>query len=188
MRIISGLFKGKKFLEPKNKKTRPLKDLTKESLFNIINHSKHIKFNLESSNILDLFSGVGSFGIECLSRKVKNVTFIENYRDVLPILKKNLKSLKLINNYRIIEQDIYRDNIFSNINEKFNIIFLDPPYKDKNLDKLLDKITNEKILIRNGVVILHRHKNEQDIYPKNYKIIENKKYGISKIIILIELN
>ena len=61
MRIISGIFKGKKILDPKDIKTRPLKDLTKESIFNIINHSNKFKINLASSNILDLFSGVGSF-------------------------------------------------------------------------------------------------------------------------------
>ena len=90
MRIISGTFRGKKILEPKDIRTRPLMDLTKESIFNIINHSKKFKIDLENSNILDLFSGVGSFGIECLSRGVKKVTFIENYNGVLPILKKNL--------------------------------------------------------------------------------------------------
>ena len=66
MRIISGLFKGKKILEPRDIRTRPLKDLTKESIFNIIKHSKKFKIDLKNSNILDLFSGVGSFGIECL--------------------------------------------------------------------------------------------------------------------------
>ena len=79
MRIISGSFKGKKILEPKNKKTRPLKDLTKESIFNIINHSNKFKIDFSNSYILDLFSGVGSFGIECLSRGVEKVIFIENY-------------------------------------------------------------------------------------------------------------
>ena len=87
MRIISGSFKGKKILQPKDIKTRPLKDLTKESIFNIINHSNKFKINLANSNILDLFSGVGSFGIECLSRGAKYVTFVENYYGVLPILK-----------------------------------------------------------------------------------------------------
>ena len=67
MRIISGSFKGRKIFEPKDLKTRPLKDLTKESIFNIINHSNKFEINLESSKVLDLFSGVGSFGIECLS-------------------------------------------------------------------------------------------------------------------------
>ena len=85
MRIISGSFRGKKILEPKDIKTRPLKDLTKESIFNIINHSNKFKIKLEDTNILDLFSGVGSFGIECLSRGVKKVIFVENYSGVLPI-------------------------------------------------------------------------------------------------------
>ncbi len=92
MRIISGSFRGKKILEPKDTQTRPLKDLTKESIFNILNHSNKFKINLESSNILDLFSGVGSFGIECLSRGAKQVVFAEKYIAVLPILKKNLQS------------------------------------------------------------------------------------------------
>mgnify|MGYP001214054837 CR=1 FL=1 len=78
MRVISGSLKGKKILEPKDIKTRPLKDLTKESIFNIILHSNKFKIDLKKSNILDLFSGVGSFGLECLSRGAKNVIFIEN--------------------------------------------------------------------------------------------------------------
>ena len=75
MRIISGIFKGKKILEPLNIKTRPLKDLTKESIFNILKHSNKFRVNLEGAIVLDLFSGVGSFGIECLSRKAKKVFF-----------------------------------------------------------------------------------------------------------------
>ena len=74
MRIISGIFKGKKILIPKDNKTRPLKDLTKESIFNIINHSSKFKINLNNSKVLDLFSGVGSFGIECLSRGAKETS------------------------------------------------------------------------------------------------------------------
>ncbi len=86
MRIISGNFKGKKILLPRDKLTRPLKDLTKESIFNILKHSKLLNVELENSNILDLFSGVGSFGLECLSRGARNVTFLESYTEVLNIL------------------------------------------------------------------------------------------------------
>ena len=71
MRIISGLFKSKKILGPKDIRTRPLKDLTKESIFNILNHSSKYQINFENSIVLDLFSGVGSFGIECISRELK---------------------------------------------------------------------------------------------------------------------
>ena len=184
MRIISGLYKGKKINEPKDIKTRPLKDLTKESIFNIINHSNKFKIDLKKSKILDLFSGVGSFGIECLSRGVKNVLFIENYKKVLPVLKKNLGNLKDSKNYKIVEKDIYDVNTFSNLNNKFEIIFLDPPYKDKNLKLLLDRIMINNLLNKKGIIILHRHKNEREIFPNNFKIIEEKKYGISKILFL----
>ena len=188
MRIISGFFKGKKILKPKDIKTRPLKDLTKESIFNIIIHSKKFKINLENSIILDLFSGVGSFGIECLSRNVKKVIFVENYNGVLSILKKNLENLNLNEKFSVLEYDIYESNIFSKLENKFDIIFLDPPYKDKNLDRLLIEINNQKILNKDGVVIIHRHKNEQDIIPKVFEIIDQKKYGISKITFLKNLN
>ena len=79
MRIISGQYKGKKILEPLDKNTRPLKDLTKESIFNIIKHSNKFDFNMKNTNILDLFSGVGSFGLSAFLEECKKVTFIENY-------------------------------------------------------------------------------------------------------------
>ena len=188
MRIIGGNFKGKKILEPKDKETRPLKDLTKESIFNIINHSNKFKINLENSEILDLFSGVGSFGIECLSRGVKSVIFVENYNGVLPVLKKNLQNLKSIENYKVIEKDINNGKIFETLDKKFDIVFMDPPYKDKNLNLLLENLENIKILNKNGIVVIHRHKNEQDMIPKNFKVIEEKRYGLSKIIFLSLLN
>ena len=184
MRIISGSFKGKKILEPKDNNTRPLKDLTKESIFNIIKHSNKFKIDLSNSYILDLFSGVGSFGIECLSIGVKKVIFIENYKGVLPVLKKNLLSLNSIQNYNIIEKNIYNDNVFLNLNYTFDIIFLDPPYKEKNLENLINEIKDQKILNKNGIIILHRHKKELDSFPSSFKIIEQKVYGISKIIFL----
>ncbi len=184
MRIIAGTFKGKKILEPKDNLTRPLKDLTKESIFNILNHSNKFNINLENSNILDLFSGVGSFGIECISRGVKHVVFVEKYNAVLPILKKNLQNLKSNEDYEIIERDIYNINFFKSLDRGFDVIFMDPPYKDKNLNLLLNNIKNEKILNKNGILVVHRHKNEKDIIPKKFKVIEEKKYGLSKIIFL----
>ena len=182
MRIISGIFKGKKIFEPKDASTRPLKDLTKESIFNIIVHSNKLKIDIKNSFVLDLFSGVGSFGIECISRGAKHVTFIENYNGVLPILKKNLSSLKIDEKYQVIEQNILNGITLKVLNNKFDIIFLDPPYKEKNLKKILDNIFSEKLLNDNGVIIIHRHKNENDQFSENLKIIEEKKYGISKII------
>lgn len=183
MRIISGFYKGKKILEPNDIKTRPLKDLTKESIFNVIAHSNKIKISLQESKVLDLFSGVGSFGIECLSRGAEEVTFVEKYSGVLPVLKKNLLNLNKVNNYKIIEKDIYEDNFFESFIDKFDIIFLDPPYKD-DLNIILEKINNVHLLNTDGIIIIHRHKNQKDIFPKNFEVIENKKYGISKVIFI----
>jgi len=182
MRIISGNYKGKKILLPKDKLTRPLKDLTKESIFNVIKHSKLLDINLENSNILDLFSGVGSFGLECLSRGAANVTFLESYKEVLTVLKKNIDNLKQQDSSSIIEKDIFSENTLKALNDKFDIIFMDPPYKEKKLSDLLNTIIKLKLLKNNGTIIIHRHKKEEDVFPNEFKIIIEKNYGISKII------
>ena len=109
MRIISGQFKGKKIKEPIDRNTRPLKDLTKESIFNIIQHSNNLNISLKNSDILDLFSGVGSFGLEALSRGANSVTFIENYPDVIKVLKENIENLDLSQKCKIIEKNILND-------------------------------------------------------------------------------
>ena len=182
MRVISGSFKGKKILTPNDDKTRPLKDLTKESIFNIINHSNKFSIVLEKSYVLDLFSGTGSFGLECLSRKAKHVCFVENYVRILPILKKNLSNLKTVKNYSIIEKNILIEIDFLEKKEKFDIIFLDPPYKEKEIHTILNNVYKFKTLKPDGIIIIHRHKKERDNFPDKFKIIEEKIYGISKII------
>ena len=182
MRIISGNFRGKKIHEPIDKSTRPLKDLTKESLFNIILHSNKFNQKIKDANILDIFSGVGSFGLECLSREASSVTFVENYKKVLPILKKNVLSLNYLKKSKILEKNAFNQLDFSNFNKKFDIIFMDPPYKEKLLPQLLKKILKAKILDDEGIVIIHRHKNENDDLDKFFNILEEKNYGISKII------
>ena len=187
MRVISGIYKGKKILGPIDKETRPLKDITKESIFNIINHSNKFKINLFNSHVLDLFSGVGSFGIECLSRGAEKVVFYENYPKVLTILKKNLLNLKKINNYEIIEQNIYDKNTTLKSKKKFDIIFLDPPYKDKSIIEIFLRINYENLLNIGGIIILHRHKSQKDIFPAEFKIIYEKKYGLSKILFISQL-
>jgi 16S rRNA (guanine966-N2)-methyltransferase len=187
MRVISGLFKGKKILSPIDKKTRPLKDLTKESIFNIIKHSNKFEIDISNAFILDLFCGVGSFGIECLSRGAKKVIFVENYLGVLTVLKKNLQEISSIKNYEIIAKNIYHD-LFKTLHFKFDIIFLDPPFKDNNLKILFLEIEKYKLLKKNGIIILHRHKKEKIYHPLSFKLIEEKIYGISKILFLSKLN
>ena len=182
MRIISGSFKGKKIILPKDKLTRPLKDLTKESIFNIIKHSKLLNVELEQANILDLFSGIGSFGLECLSRGAATVTFLENYKEVLVVLKKNINNLKQENFSRLIERDIFAENTLKSLNDKFDIIFMDPPYKEKKIKELLNTIIKLKLVKDDGIIIIHRHKKEEDVFPDQLNTIIIKNYGISKII------
>tara|TARA_B110000046_G_scaffold124831_1_gene131305 strand:- start:534 stop:1097 length:564 start_codon:yes stop_codon:yes gene_type:complete len=184
MRIISGSSKGKKILEPKDINTRPLKDLTKESIFNILTHSNKLSVKLKNSNVLDLFSGVGSFGLECLSRGCSNLTFIENYIHVLPILKKNISNLNYQGNSLIIEENIIDNLKFNIFEKKFDIIFMDPPYKEKNLSSILINIVKFDILDEDGIIIIHRHKNERDKFPEKFNIVEEKTYGISRIIFM----
>ena len=182
MRIISGTSKGKKLYEPKDLLTRPLKDLTKESIFNIITHSNKFTVSLEGANILDLFSGTGSFGLECLSRASKHVTFVENYKKILPILKKNITELNYQKNSEIIEKDINNNLDFKIFQNQFDIIFLDPPYKERRLLEMLNNIILSKVLRTNGILIIHRHKKDEDEFPEKFKILEEKIYGISKVI------
>jgi len=182
MRIISGKYKGKKIFQPTDKATRPLKDLTKESIFNIIQHSNLIRIKIKNSNILDLFSGVGSFGLECISRGASNIVFYENYQNVLKILKKNIVHLGCVNQTKVIDLDIFNKNAFHSLNNQFEIIFLDPPYKEKKLTDLLKAIMELKLLKKNGIIIIHRHKKEKDNFPIEFNILLEKYYGISKII------
>ena len=183
MRIISGYLKGRKIKLPKDKFTRPLKDSAKESIFNILEHSNLINIDLKKSVILDLFSGVGSFGLECISRGSKNVVFCENYPSAIEVLEENILELSCLNKTKILTKNIFeKKNLEKFSNKKFEIIFIDPPYKEKRLNNLLNDILNLRLLKDNGIIIIHRHKKEKEIYPLKFKILKIKTYGISKII------
>tara|TARA_B100000035_G_scaffold308505_1_gene313281 strand:- start:132 stop:692 length:561 start_codon:yes stop_codon:yes gene_type:complete len=182
MRIIAGKFKGKKLFLPKDKNTRPLKDIVKESIFNLLKHSKKINVELENSTVLDLFSGSGSFGIECLSRGADSAYFFENYQEAIKILKKNLFSLKEKQNYKIFEEDCFEFlNSENVIDEKFDLIFIDPPYKELKVNTLIEKIIVKKILKTNGVIIIHRHRKDKLKITKKIKILDERNYGASKV-------
>ena len=182
MRIISGKFKNKKILLPSDKLTRPLKDIVRESIFNVIEHSNLIENEILNSSILDLYSGSGSFGLECLSRGASRVDFCENYPPAFELLKKNLNHLNCANH-----ADIYNDTVFNFIknlkknNIKYDFIFMDPPYKEDKITELLDMIFKKEIFTKKGLFILHRNKKTIDNLPKNFKIFLDKTYGLSKI-------
>ena len=184
MRIISGNFKGKKIFLPKDKSTRPLRDLVKESIFNLIENSNKFNVKISNANILDLFSGSGSFGLECISRGANKVTFVENYKSILNILKKNIDSISADGKCEIIEEDcfkVFENEIFFKI--KFDIIFIDPPYKEKKINFLLNKISKYNFLKEDGLVVLHRHKKDNIEISDTFNVFDQRSYGISKIII-----
>ncbi len=182
MRIISGKFKGKKLFLPTDKKTRPLKDLVKESIFNLIQHSKKINIEIKDSKILDLFSGSGSFGLECLSRNSKEIYFFEKYSNAIKILKKNISILNNSTKCKIIEDDCF-DYFDSNkkLDNLFDIIFIDPPFKEIKINNLIEKIIEKNYLNKNGIIILHRHKKDNVEITKKLNVFDTRTYGISKI-------
>ena len=183
MRIIGGKLKGSALNIPKDKKTRPLKDLVRESIFNLLNHSNKISLKLEGSNILDLYSGTGSFGLECLSRDAKCVYFVENEKNAIDILKKNIDKLKLKKKIKIFFNNTFDLLKKSDVLKiKFNLVFCDPPFKDENIELLINLILKEKILDKNGIIILHRKKDKKDKLPDHFKVIEERTYGVCKII------
>ena len=182
MRVIGGDLKGKKLLIPLDKSTRPLKDMVRESIFNILNHSSKVSKNINNSKVLDLFSGTGSFGIECLSRGAKEVIFFENYSNSLKILKKNIFNLKLEDKTRVYESNAYDLKETNLKNEIFDIIFLDPPFKDKEINILIDQIKMLKIANINTLIIIHRNKKSVDNISKLLNILDEKNYGLSKIL------
>ena len=184
MRIISGKLKGSALYMPKGKYTRPLKDLARESIFNLLIHSNKISLQLEKSNILDLYAGTGSFGLECLSRQAKYVCFIENEKSAFKILEKNIEKLKIKKKTKT-----FFNNVFSLIKKqktslpKFDLIFCDPPFKDKNVGQLIELIFKKNLLKENGIIILHRNKTVDEKLPNNFNILDVRVYGISKIIL-----
>ena len=182
MRIIGGKYKGKKLSQPLDKTTRPLKDLVKESIFNIIQHSKKFNIKLENSNILDLYAGSGSFGLECISRNANLVYFFEKHLNAIKILNQNLNHFIKDFNYKIYNKDCLKFIASENFIEKnFDIIFIDPPFKDKSIYEILKIIAKKKILKNEGIIIIHRHIKDKFETLEEFEIIEDREYGISKI-------
>ena len=140
---------------------------------------------MNNSSILDLFSGTGSFGLECISRGASKVYFVENYDQSLEILNKNIKKLKCEKNTKVFNKDVF--NFFESEeikNVKLDLIFLDPPYKEENIEIILENIVKLKLLKMSGLIVLHRHKKSNDNISNKFNIKRSVKYGISKIIFM----
>jgi len=166
MRIISGKYKGKKLLGDNIDGTRPTMDRVKESLFGIIQN------NIKNSICLDLFAGSGSLGIEALSNGAKSCYFVDNNKIVINTLNKN--TLNIEGSFIIKDDYLNALNNFKNKNIKFDVIFLDPPYKFNLIQSSLNKIKEHNLLNDNGIIICEYETERFDI---DYEIIKEKKYG-----------
>ena len=182
MRIISGIAKGKKIFEPIDKQTRPLKDMVRESIFNIILHSNLLDKSLEECLILDLFSGVGSFGLEAISRGAKKVVFYEDYGPAINLLTRNIDNLSFYDKTEIKRENVYNKKSFKSLNYNFDIVFIDPPFKEEKIKLLLSNLIRSKIINTKTLIIIHRNKKKIDEIASNFKIFRQELYGSSKII------
>ena len=182
MRIISGYLKGKKINFLKSTTTRPLRDFVKESTFNVIRHSNLINVSLENSSILDLYSGVGSFGIECLSRGAKKTTFVENNNNALMVLKENITQLKIEKKSMILETKVISFLSRLKKSDKYDIIFFDPPFSENFFINELNMIKNSNIYNKNHIVIVHREKKSQDNLSGVMNVFLTRNYGRSSVL------
>lgn len=170
MRIISGKYKGKKLLGDNIDGTRPTMDRVKESLFGIIQDK------IKESVCLDLFAGSGSLGIEAISNGANTCYLVDNNKKVIEILKQNTNN---INNIHIIFNDFIKAlEEFKKQNIKFDIIFLDPPYKLNLIQISLNKIKEYNLLNKNGIIVCEY---DNEIFNIDYEIIKEKKYGNKNI-------
>lgn len=170
MRVISGKYKGKKLEGFGIDGTRPTMDRVKESLFGSIQNY------VKDSVVLDLFAGSGSLGIESLSNGAASCYFCDNSKEAIKILNKNLKN---INNSYIIKKD-YKDTLeeLKNKNIKFDLIFLDPPYKLNLINDSINKILEYNLLNKDGLIICEYEIEDIDC---NLNLIKEKKYGTTYI-------
>jgi 16S rRNA (guanine966-N2)-methyltransferase len=182
MRVVGGFLKGKKIFYLKTENTRPLRDFVKESIFNVIYHSNLINVSLENANVLDLYSGVGSFGIESISRGAKEITFVENEKEALNTLKRNIEYLKIENKSTIVPNKIIRFLDRLNTKKIFQIFFFDPPFAENYFINELKIIKNSNIYSKDHLVVIHRDKSSKDNFSEILNVLLTKTYGRSKII------
>ena len=182
MRVISGSARGTVLHSIEDISTRPTLDRVKESLFNIIQN------NIEDTTVLDLFAGSGAIGIEFLSRRAKQVYFCDKSSKAVAMIEKNLEKTKLKEKAIVYNKD-YIDCINTVKNIKFDIIFLDPPYKEEFALNAIEKISNLQLLKDDGIIIIETDEPERDInrinnMNINYKIYDLRKYGRVSLIFL----
>jgi len=179
MRVISGTAKGTKLDTLDTLNTRPTLDRVKEALFNII------QFKIYDAVVLDLFAGSGALGIEALSRGAKKAVFCDKSKYAYDIINKNIIKTKLKEKSVIINKN-YQECL-DGINNKFDIVFLDPPY---NTDLAINAISklDEKDLVADNAIIVVETDDEEKIIDKigslNIQVHDIRKYGKAKLVFL----
>lgn len=182
MRVISGSARGTTLHTIDDINTRPTLDRVKESLFNIIQDQ------IEDTTVLDLFAGSGAIGIEFLSRGAQKAYFCDKSQKAVDMIEKNLDKTKLRDKAIIFNTDYI--NCISRINStEFDIIFLDPPYKETFSIEAIKKINEKKLLKKGGIIIIETDEPERDIkeiekIDIDYKIYDLRKYGRASLIFL----
>ena len=181
MKIISGLYKGRNLEGYNLDGTRPTMDRVKESLFAMIQDY------LEDSIVLDLFSGSGNLGIEALSNNAKESYLVDNNKKAIDTIKNNINNIR-VENAKVLNLDYKKALLyFKDNNIKFNIIFLDPPYKTDYIENSIKLIDEYSLLENNGIIICESSSLDKIIYTNNYKEIKNKKYGDKYIVIITKI-
>ena len=170
MRVITGKARGVVLSTPKGMHTRPTTDRVKEALFSII------QFDIPTAKVLDLFGGTGQLGIEALSRNAKYAVFVDEREDACKLIRENLRKTRLEESAKVVRSD-YAAYLRS-CKEKFDIIFLDPPYAEVFLENSLKMITEIDILETGGVIVTERPLGKDLLWDfPGYTRSKDYKYG-----------
>jgi len=171
IRVITGKAKGKKLISPKHG-TRPLTDRIKTSIFDLIKNS------VPGANVLDLYAGSGSFGIEALSRGSNSATFVDISQEAINCIKNNLSNTRFVDQAKVFK--LHVNDFITTTSERFDIIFLDPPFNDKTTP---DFTKLAKILNPGQLLIFRTIQNRKIDFTKiPLNNIYQKIYGKSKLI------
>lgn len=177
MRIIGGTYRGKKLYSPDSNEVRPTSDRAREAVFNILNSRIHDDW--DSYAMLDVFAGTGAMGLEALSRGVSSVTFI----DLKPqIVKRNAALFqKEQSKIRIMTADASK---LAASPQKYNLVFIDAPYKKGLSSATLKELSNKGWLAPHALCLVEIEKTESLEVPDGFEFIDERRYGLSKVIFL----
>jgi 16S rRNA (guanine966-N2)-methyltransferase len=173
LRIISGELRGKKLFTPPGLAIRPTSDRLRESIFNVLGDS------VGGATVIDLFSGTGALGIEALSRGALHSTFIDFSKTAFDLLLKNLNACGLNSRARIIRWNIRNSlDCIRSASPKYNIVFMDPPYRKNLVVPTLKKLHDSGSLVDNATVVVE-HAKEEPISKQGsfYCLYDQRVYG-----------